>query len=271
LIEIFEPFPVWAWPQAWAWYEPYIRLMDDSGPRTPEKFVESYWRLAENGRTFAIWKDGILSGVVAAERFAPSVMNAHILVARRLWGIAPGELREVARRLFDSDPALARIQAFVPGWNRLACALAKRLGGVEEGTMRAALLREGKPADCVLYGLTREDFNSGSVSRGIIREPAGDEQEFRDSIDDLLADAGGIAIDIGGTLLESGSVDRDRSESGERDGGADGLGGLDQQNIGRPDGPDDEVPLKPGTRKQRANRKGSAPGRARARKRPRGE
>ena len=261
-IDISEPFPDWALPLAFLWTERSFRqFADDFFPRTQDAFVEEYRRLASRARTFGVWKDNLLGGIIICEQASPVVASAHILLSSRLWGTPAAELRKAAELMFASQPSLNRIQSFVPKWNRLAVALAVRLGGKIEGTLRGVTLRGGQPADAVLVGMTREDFVNGSRTGSFGRR---DQQQLdRDDGEHLLADPDGRSEP------DPGNDPRERSDGGERghadagnDGGGDKRGRSDQQDVGGGNEPGHPVPRLPRIRTKRADRTGGTGGRA---------
>jgi hypothetical protein len=263
MIEIREPFPEYAWPMAWGWADTCrAQIADDFFPPTIDAFVEL--SLSRYRRTFGLWKDGLLSGAVAVEWASPVVMTAHILLSKRLWGVPASDLRAVAQLLFDTEASLIRIQAFVPAWNRLAIALAKRLGGSVEGTLRSATMRSGKPADAVLVAITREEFFNGpelriAVGADGIEYVAVDQRDIRPGSVGSPGAAGGNAVE------RSVGSERRNVVAGS-DGGGDGGRQRDQPDVERADKPGNSDARGKGIRAKRDNRAGNASGRAKPRK-----
>lgn len=231
-IDVSEPFPAWAWPLAWAWLDnARHQALHDFSPKTAEEFVEYSSRAY--ARTFGIWKDGSLGGAVGIGRDSPCVATVHILLSRRLWGIPGAEIAKIGALLWESEPELQRIQAFVPAWNRLAIALCRRLGGTVEGTMRAATMRGGKAADAVVIGMTRGDYVNGIELRGVGRT---DQQQLelvseREPVEHVL----GRAVERTGAsvepVLELDSFFADGADEPGHDSGDHGERGLDQQEL----------------------------------------
>jgi RimJ/RimL family protein N-acetyltransferase len=257
MIEIKEPFPEWAWPKAWAWATSNRRSFDDFFPPDLARFVEEYSVRFARARTFGLWKDSSLDGIVILEPNSPTVATAHILVARRLWGLPAAELRKVAGVAFERDPWLRRIQAFVPASNRLAIALSKRIGGTAEGTLRKAIMRNGRMEDAIVFGLTREEFY-GRESRGSVRTDQlegdldlGRSEHLRSGTD------GGTVGPRDEALVGSGGVDRGHADAGSS-GAEERGGGRDQQNEQRDARPDKPVLRKPRIRKKRNSGKSGA-------------
>jgi RimJ/RimL family protein N-acetyltransferase len=271
MIRITEGFPEWAWPLAWEWANARrSQLADDFFPSSIGEFVESYSVRFGGSRTYSLWKNDNLGGVIVLERASPVVFTAHILLSRRLWGVPASDLRQAAALLFEAEPQAIRIQAFVPAWNRLAIALAKRIGAKDEGTLRCATLRNGAPADAVLMGFTREDLNGTELRRSGGRDRQQREQQQLDE-QYILGAAVGPADPIGiEPFIEPDSVRRGNDEPG-RHGAKNGRGGHDKQDVGRTDGSGKHVPRSPRVRKVGGDGIDGASGGARKGKRPRGK
>jgi RimJ/RimL family protein N-acetyltransferase len=264
MIEIREPFPDWAWALAWGWVEKRrIQIADDFFPLTLGAFVET--SVGTYARTFGLWKDNSLSGAIAFRQDSPCVATAHILLSKRLWGIAASDLREAARMMFESQPVLIRIQAFVPAWNRLGIALALRIGGTVEGTMRGATMRRGLPADAVVVGITRGEFY-GTELRGRIEPGDNEQHEQRQPDQHVLVAAVQSAEPAGDQLVERSVSSERRDVVTGSDGGRNRRGRSDQQDIERVDKPRKPVPRPARVRVKRADRTDDAPKRTGKRK-----
>lgn len=249
-IDITEPFPEWAFPLAWGWVEKRLgQIADDFFPRTPGEFVERYF--SRYSRTLALWKDGSLSGVIAFEQASPIVVTAHILLSRRLWGSPAEELRQAAKLLFESQPEIIRIQAFIPAWNRLAVAMVRRIGGEVEGVLRACTLRDGKPADAVLMGLTREEFTRGAELRRRIEPKLDKPERDAECEQDILGRADFIAGSAG-DLAEQGPVgDGQRNDIARSDRPANTVRRRNKQDVKRPRRQDAKISVAKGVRVKR--------------------
>jgi RimJ/RimL family protein N-acetyltransferase len=272
MIEFREPFPEWGWAMAWEWASKRRhQLADDFFPRSQDEFVEGYSRAFSKARTLGLWKDGSLGGAIIFVPDSPVVATAHILLSRRLWGTPAVELRGAAALMFESQPELIRIQAFVPAWNRLAIAQAKRLGGSVEGILRAATMRDGNPADAVVVGITREDFFDGLEPGRIGRrvELQLDEQQQRIDEQHVFAGADLPSEQSGQHAIERSGYDRVGGDDAGSDGGGDSGRGPDQQNGERNRRKNAAVSRVPRVRIERADGRGGAPDRARKTKQPR--
>ena len=74
-------------------------------------------------------------------------------VDKKYWGeVTKKAMNELIRILFQNI-GLKRIQMEIPEYNRLARAFAERMGFSQEGVVRNATLKNGKPLNHYLYGL----------------------------------------------------------------------------------------------------------------------
>ena len=86
------------------------------------------------------------------------IAELHILFKRSFWGKASAEeaVRQVIRQLFAAGCPKVETTCFAD--NLAVIALARRLGGQIEGTLRRRKRRNGKPEDLKLIGLLPEEF-----------------------------------------------------------------------------------------------------------------
>jgi len=286
-VRITEGFPDWAWPNAWQWARARrAQLADDFFPSTIDAFVESYSVRFRDSRTYGVWFQstpslkaeatqqieytGRLGGVIIFEPASQVVVTAHILLSRRAWGIPASDLRQAATSLFDAEPSVIRIQAFIPAWNRLAIALAVRIGARIEGTLRCATMRNGQPADAVLVGFTREDLRGTELRR---LDEFGQQQrdEQHHAVEHVFAgtDLAPEPVGIEPVIRPDGGDER--HDVAGSSGAGDGLGGPDQQDVGRNRKPNKPVPRGARVRKVgRDGKRGPANGTRKAIK-PRGK
>lgn len=256
MLEIREGFPDFAWPIAWSWIEGRRGVFDDYGPKTDVEFVERYLVVYQNGKTFGIWENGRIGGVIGFEWNSPTCVTAHILVSKRLWGKSNSEqFREAARLMFEAAPDLLRIQAFVPTSNRLAAGLAKRMGARSEGILRDATMQGGKPVDVELLGLTRRDFfeevKDGTELRRVEQQIDSKSIDVGEYLGHVLSAAIGTPVDAPERVQQPGPGDDDRATQPERRGGGDGKRGRDKQNGNGHGNKDSAVPRIPRIRGKR--------------------
>jgi RimJ/RimL family protein N-acetyltransferase len=163
-VSLVQPFPEYAWPRVWAWCKPFQRFIaDDYAPKSMAEFVDS--RIASRWWTWGIVRDGEICGLMALEPVSPVCALAHIIVRRDAWGHAT---TGTAARLALAEAfasGLRKVSGMVFADNRMARAMARRMGFREEGMLRSQTMRGGKPADLILYGLTAEEFANGTHGR----------------------------------------------------------------------------------------------------------
>lgn len=161
-VTVREPFPEYAWPEAWLWTRDLRgRIMDDFGPRTLEEFVVWAVRTSERARTWGVWKSGELGGLVTFEAHNPVMGVSHVVFRKTFWGRATtvAALRAVYGEVFSSG--IQKIASVVFEDNHAVRALARRGGAREEGVLRAHTLRGGKPASMIALGILKEEFERG--------------------------------------------------------------------------------------------------------------
>jgi len=195
LIRVESPFPEYAVPRIWIWTEQFRRrVADDFGPKTLDEFVADWQASRDRGRrTWAVYRDGELGGLVTFDPWSPMVGTTHCLFARRFWGheTTLPALRAAYQQIFDVT-GVQKLLSFAFADNRQLGVIAHRLGARTEGVLRQQTMRGGKPVDMVLFGLLREEFDAnrsggnavdhGGVDRGRDRgRGAGESQERPDA------------------------------------------------------------------------------------------
>lgn len=113
---------------------------------------------AANEKTWAVYRDGELGGIVSFQALTPWLGTAHCLFKKNLWGFETTipALRTVAEEIFATGIWKLTVMPFRD--NLQIKGVLKRLGAECEGTLREHTVREGKPVDVLLYGLTRRKF-----------------------------------------------------------------------------------------------------------------
>ena len=185
-VEIKDPFPAWAWPMAWGWIEPYRAVaLGDAGPQDQAAFVEYQMSNAGRWKTFGVWRDGELGGAVIFEPSGAGIWMIHIALKRTFWGGATSAAAAAISRMFEEAGARKVVGAFVDA-NRMARGLARRLGAVAEGRLRAQAMAGGAAVDVVVYGLLKGEWHGavGLIGRRDCsgnRKPAADDQQLDDA------------------------------------------------------------------------------------------
>jgi RimJ/RimL family protein N-acetyltransferase len=155
-----SPFPDFALPRVWSWIQDFRqRVTDDFSPRTLTEFVAQWAELAPTRKTWGVWRDGELGGLIVWEPWPmPGIGVSHALFKREFWGRATTHtaLVSVYRELFDGG--VRKILGFPFRSNHAIVGLGKALGARTEGVLRQQTLQGGRPVDLVILGLLKEDF-----------------------------------------------------------------------------------------------------------------
>ena len=159
-IAVRPEFPICALPRLWKWAQDCRhQFADDFSPKTLDEFVAHWNRLVQSGhRSWGVFADGELGGALTSNRINPIRADIHALFRRALWGrgIAAEAFRAVLTELFDDG--VLKISSACFADNHSVLGLVGKLGFEREAKLRAHTLRDGKPADQVLVGLTAERF-----------------------------------------------------------------------------------------------------------------
>jgi RimJ/RimL family protein N-acetyltransferase len=151
----------------WAWIQTFRdRVADDFGPQTLDEFVEHSLAEFQRVKTWAIYRDGELGGLVSFERWNPVLGTFHCLFKRELWGhqTTVPALRQVIGEMFDSGISKLALCMFAD--NRPIIALLRRLGAVPEGHYSRHTMRGGQLVDMVPFALFKEAFYAVEGSSG---------------------------------------------------------------------------------------------------------
>jgi RimJ/RimL family protein N-acetyltransferase len=124
--------------------------------------VQSSGEMTGWGLLLGIESDGRLVGEVQGYRSAmPGVFGIGIVVyerANRGKGDGRDAVRALTRHLFDEEGA-RRVEGGTTPGNTAMRRIFADLGFVEEGTLRRFLPgNDGDGVDCVMYGMTRQDY-----------------------------------------------------------------------------------------------------------------
>ena len=158
-VRVESPFPPSAWPRVWSWTRDFrTRVSDDFGPKTLADFVAGQMAADKNVRTWAVYRDGELCGMVSFEPASPVAGSSHTLFRKDFWG--RGTTREALRQVYAEIFAggIHKISGTPFRDNHAMIALATGLGFKKEGVLREQTMRGGKLTDIVILGLTKGDF-----------------------------------------------------------------------------------------------------------------
>jgi RimJ/RimL family protein N-acetyltransferase len=184
-VEVKSPFPFEALPRVWRWIEPFKeKVSDDFSPQNEEQFLSfmaGKWKVQ---KTWAVYGNGELGGLIQFERLTPWLGTAHFLLKREFQGLSSRGERPVGKGTgIPRQPGIAiqacRIAAadifenegvgkltFNPFAHSLAIAsILINLGAKREGTLTGHTLCGGKPTDMWVYGLTKEGFQEKQNAR----------------------------------------------------------------------------------------------------------
>jgi RimJ/RimL family protein N-acetyltransferase len=168
MIEVVSPFPEFAVPRVWDWIETFRqKVCDDYSPATREAFVgQTLAQLASGVRSWAIYRDGDLGGMVTYQAWNPKVGTAHVVFKRSFWGRETTEtaLRAIAGEIFSSGAE--KITAYFFEDNHALRGLLKRFGAKREGWFEAQTVRGGKPIAIEAVGLFKEKFYASADHSG---------------------------------------------------------------------------------------------------------
>lgn len=159
-IRVEKPFPAAALPRVWQWMSDFrSRVADDYAPQTLDDFVEWNLARARKEHQFAVYNGEELCGLVTVEPQSPVAAVTHALFRKDFWGrdTTAAALRLVYAEAFG-PLGLRKLVGPVLRDNHSIIALAMMLGAKREGMLRQQTTRGGKPADMVLLGLLKEDF-----------------------------------------------------------------------------------------------------------------
>lgn len=110
----------------------------------------------------AIEIDGAAVGALGARRGSDvywRTMELGFWLGRTYWGrgVMSEAVPAFADWVFDTYPDVCRLHAEVMSWNLASARVLEKAGFVREGTLRAAVTKEGRTIDKWWFGLVRED------------------------------------------------------------------------------------------------------------------
>lgn len=172
-LDLVSPFPPQSLPRVWRWTEAFRgRVSDDFSPQTLAAFVDAMLRAFEGQKTWAVYADGELGGMITFERLSPWVGTAHIVCKPDFQGkgIAPAALRIAFAEMFAEG--VGKLIFYPLAGNLAVGSLLVHMGAKREGCLRGQTLCGGKPTAINVYGLFREEFEhaiSSQPGNGVAR------------------------------------------------------------------------------------------------------
>lgn len=156
---VTNPFPFEALPRVWGWIAKFReRISDDFSPRTQDEFVAALAESWPRYLTWAIRADGELGGLVTFERLSPWIGTARIVLKPDFQGkgLAAKAARAAAAEIFATGVGKLALHLFEG--NLALSSMAASLGAKREGCLKGHSLRDGKPIDVWVYGLSKAQF-----------------------------------------------------------------------------------------------------------------
>jgi len=255
-IELVFPFPPYLWPVAFSWLAPVRQIVcDDYSPKTIAAYVELAIR--DNIEAWGVSSDGRIVGVVTFEPVNPACALIHFLFCPGWRGKARTDAaaRVVLGHAFESG--IEKVLGIMPENNRLAIALAVRVGAKVEGLLRNHSVRDGKPLNAVAVGITKEDFINVRTRFRRIDGRIIEQHQVVEPIDehaDILGGADGSPVNPGPTVHGSPAGDASGHDLGTSASGGDGERGADRLDQFGDGHSDATVPRKPRVRSERTDR-----------------
>jgi RimJ/RimL family protein N-acetyltransferase len=162
-VRVESPFPLRALPRLWHWINSFRdRVADDFAPRTFDEFLDDWNARAPVTRTWGVWRDEELGGIVSILPINPIHCQTHVIFAKRFWGheTTVPALQQVYAQVFAAG--VLRISSHVFADNHQLIALARAIGAVEETPphrpLPACTLRNGQPVAMRIVTLFPEEF-----------------------------------------------------------------------------------------------------------------
>ena len=165
-IQVVNPFPFEALPRVWRWIEQFrAKVADDFAPRNLAQFMESMASQWDGQTSWAVLADGELGGLITYLKLSPWVGTAHCLFKPEFQakGIAFKACHQAVSEMFATG--IGKLVFYPMAGNLAIGSLVCSLGAKREGTLVAQTIVDGKPADILIYGLTKENFNAINDSR----------------------------------------------------------------------------------------------------------
>jgi RimJ/RimL family protein N-acetyltransferase len=167
-IDVRSPFPFEALPRIWRWIEPFrAQLSNDSSPKTLDEFLAFKAPNWKKRRTWAIYGDGELGGLIEFEKLDSWLGTAHFLLKPEFHrqGLSIKAARIAAADIFEHE-GIGKLTFQILAGNLAIGSLLCNLGARREGTLEGHTLRGGKPTDLWVYGLSKETFQ-GSIRNAV--------------------------------------------------------------------------------------------------------
>jgi hypothetical protein len=109
-------------------------------------------------KTWAVYGDGELGGLITFEQLSPWLGTAHCLFKPSFQGkgIAPDACRVALTEMFT---LVGKLEFYVNSGNKAIGSMLVNLGAKREGLLEKHTLCGGKPTDLIIYGLPKDRFH----------------------------------------------------------------------------------------------------------------
>jgi len=157
---IYSPFPPADFPIVWRWLHEFPAAnLDDFGPKDEADFIEMMHERAVKEKTWAVYHDGALCGIVSYLPVTKRDGMFHgICFTQSVHGkgVAKAAVYSVLQKLVRSgvDKVSAGFFADNPRVHRFLASL----GGIDEGLLRRQTVRDGIEIDIRLIAFFKENI-----------------------------------------------------------------------------------------------------------------
>jgi RimJ/RimL family protein N-acetyltransferase len=158
-IEVVSPFPTAALPRVWGWIASFRhRVTDDFSPQTLPEFVEAMLHESGERKSWAVYGDGELGGIITFQRLSPWLGTAHAVFKPEFHrkNIALSACRMAVGEMFGLG--IGKLSFYPLAGNLAIGSLLIQLGAKREGCLRAQTLCGGVPTAVNIYGLLKGEF-----------------------------------------------------------------------------------------------------------------
>jgi RimJ/RimL family protein N-acetyltransferase len=210
-------------PRVFSWISTFrSKVSDDFGPQTLAEFMIFASRKWKTQKTWAIYSDGELGGLITFERISPWLGTAHWIFKPDFQGkgIAARASRIAVAEMFESG--IGKLAVYPLAGNLAIGSLLTGLGAKREGTLIEQTVCNGKPTDIWVYGLTKSQFEEKENALGS-SNTSNHRGNFLRSRRSLAGahhdpDANPVSGDAGATEAAPGVLDRPDERAGAGNG-----------------------------------------------------
>jgi RimJ/RimL family protein N-acetyltransferase len=165
-IEVVSPFPFESLPRVWAWSEEFRgKINDDFAPQTLEAFIDAMLANEGTQKTWAVYADAELGGMITFQKLTPWLGTAHCVFKPDFQGrrIAPDACRVAVAEMFQEG--IGKLVFYPLSGNLALGSMLMHMGARLEGQLRAHTLCGGKPKAMIVYGLLKQEFEDAASNR----------------------------------------------------------------------------------------------------------